>query len=193
MCVTAAPAIVYQQRKGQSFRNILVCGHSAEVNAVSDIEVSVSMNQLKLIAAVSSEFLSVLEELTLSSTMAPKTKSTLDIKSLEVVPDSGVDCDMSSVSSPKEVKFQPKQIQVTHNVVPIEILVTGGKISFVLYDIAHRSGQSDSHSQRKIHSRRKQTEAAFRRNKRSGDDDSKREWREKLDQCETEEQESDAG
>ena len=39
LCIVAAPAIVYRD-------NILVCGHSLEVNAVTDIEVSFTSSVL---------------------------------------------------------------------------------------------------------------------------------------------------
>ncbi|GLH10327.1 Vacuolar protein sorting-associated protein 13 [Gryllus bimaculatus] len=56
LCIVAAPAIVLED-------NTLVCGHSLEVNALKDIEMSASTRQLLLGAALSIETLGLLEPL----------------------------------------------------------------------------------------------------------------------------------
>lgn len=52
--VVAAPALVYK-------KDIVVCGHSVEVNFVTNIEISQSLDQIQLASALVSEFLRIFE------------------------------------------------------------------------------------------------------------------------------------
>ncbi|XP_069674298.1 intermembrane lipid transfer protein VPS13B isoform X2 [Periplaneta americana] len=202
LCVVAAPAIVYRG-------DILVCGHSLEVNAVTDIEVSVSTGQLLLASSLLGEILLLFRPLLIapcSKQVTPEVQAAPSIKTLpeeasqetevSIVEysrfvDSGVDCaDASSTSvmggggkrrelldkGSSDIKEETKGMldydasypfvsnrhrtpespatEVTskrtvsrknalwnnnehrrRDVVPVEILLTAGKISFTLYEV----------------------------------------------------------
>nr|CAD7265225.1 unnamed protein product [Timema shepardi] len=108
LCVVAAPAILY--------KDVLVCGVSFEVNAFTNIEVSVSMNQVLLASALFTELLMLLEPLIADSfyhsnyTLLPtaslpnQTSDEIEIfvTDYNKFADSGIDCaDISSMSGEK--------------------------------------------------------------------------------------------
>lgn len=49
-----APAMVYKT-------NTLVCGHSVEINVISDIQLDLSINQIKLISVLTNELFTIFE------------------------------------------------------------------------------------------------------------------------------------
>jgi vacuolar protein sorting-associated protein 13B len=123
-----APAIIYQQA---GHADILVCGHSAELNATSDIEISISTDQLALVSSLLSEWLQ------LSSTVySPDVTSCPS--PLATLQDSGID-DQSSVCSPP-IRRISKCNQP--DFIPTEILITASKIVFTLYNLQHQFGNS---------------------------------------------------
>ncbi|XP_067008128.2 intermembrane lipid transfer protein VPS13B [Anabrus simplex] len=198
LCVVFAPAIVYHD-------DILVSGHSLEVNAITNIEVSVSTSQLLLASALLAELMLLAEPLagdiqfsqvTIPPSMLSHRNSEDRLMTLTEYNkggDSGVDCaDVSSVSTrnvrddsltqfrsaivphvslressdtakssgfhedishQKSVTYKeimvrnvrPKAVhQITagkvketqpKNLVPIEILLTSGTVSVVLYEL----------------------------------------------------------
>nr|CAI5821779.1 unnamed protein product [Callosobruchus analis] len=65
--VVAAPAMLYKS-------SVVVCGHSVEINFVSDIIVNLSLNQIKLVSAILSEFLSLVEPLLLDDSAITRPK-----------------------------------------------------------------------------------------------------------------------
>nr|CAD7601716.1 unnamed protein product [Timema genevievae] len=108
LCVVAAPAIIY--------KDVLVCGVSFEVNAFTNIQVSVSMNQVLLASALFTELLMLLEPLIADSfynsnyTLLPmsslpnQTSDEIEISVTDYnkFADSGIDCaDISSMSGEK--------------------------------------------------------------------------------------------
>nr|CAD7196002.1 unnamed protein product [Timema douglasi] len=108
LCVVAAPAILY--------KDVLVCGVSFEVNAFTNIEVSVSMNQVLLASALFTELLMLLEPLIADSfyhsnymllptaSLPNQTSDEIEIfvTDYNKFADSGIDCaDISSMSGEK--------------------------------------------------------------------------------------------
>nr|CAH7751442.1 unnamed protein product [Callosobruchus chinensis] len=65
--VVAAPAMLYKS-------SVVVCGHSVEINFVSDIIVNLSLNQIRLVSAILSEFVSLVEPLLLDDTAITRPK-----------------------------------------------------------------------------------------------------------------------
>ncbi|KAJ9586218.1 hypothetical protein L9F63_020127, partial [Diploptera punctata] len=196
LCIVAAPAIVYRG-------DILVCGHSLEVNAVTDIEISVSTGQLLLASALTTEILSLFKPLLSGSTSKSnvpsdttnKSFSTLSLHHKTVVydsnrfVDSGVDCAEASKCGEIEVnssvqhnvlfrqpisdspftnfvtklgssrisKFMVLEAVSKYSVsskqggkwnehqnVPLEVLLTAGKISCILYELKDGHNKDDS-------------------------------------------------
>ncbi|KAF4530596.1 hypothetical protein B566_EDAN006802, partial [Ephemera danica] len=114
-----APAIVYQVSE---HLDILVCGHSAELNATSDIEISISAEQLASVSLLLSNWLHFTSALTqllnVEATASP-------------LPDSGID-DQSSVCSPL---FRPLPATPVPQIIPSEVLLTANKIILTLYSM----------------------------------------------------------
>lgn len=93
--IVAAPALVYK-------KDVVVCGHSVEVNFVTNIEVSQSLDQIQLASALFSEFLRIFEPFytDMIISMRPKivlpyhliipdVKESVDTTAIDAAPDSG--------------------------------------------------------------------------------------------------------
>ncbi|CAH2007814.1 unnamed protein product [Acanthoscelides obtectus] len=153
--VVAAPAILYKS-------NTLVCGHSVEINFVSDIVVNLSLNQIKLVSAILSEFASLVEPLLLDdsalarpkiifpySRFEPSVDNTVKWDPQEIIRDSGIDTsDIKSVKSSSRAAlkglserehqlYSKKHSSVTmvYTAAPVDVLFTAGKIGLSLYQI----------------------------------------------------------
>lgn len=96
MTVVLAPALVYK-------KDVVVCGHSMEVNFVTNIDVSQSLDQIQLASALFSEFLLIFEPFYTDITIRKRPKivvpypltitdvkeSSVDTTFAEPAPDSG--------------------------------------------------------------------------------------------------------
>lgn len=67
MTVVLAPALVYK-------KDIVVCGHSIEVNFVTNIDVRQSLDQIQLASALVSEFLRIFEPFYTNMTIRKRPK-----------------------------------------------------------------------------------------------------------------------
>ncbi|XP_059469479.1 intermembrane lipid transfer protein VPS13B isoform X2 [Neocloeon triangulifer] len=123
----AAPAVVYQELKvGEVQRDLLVCGHSAEINATSDINLNISTNQISLITNLGFEWLTLVGAMT---GMLTRYSESPDPGKILVPSDSGIE-DQSSVCSPPIRKISKEK---NPDLVPLELLVTAKSIKLVLY------------------------------------------------------------
>ncbi|XP_072392830.1 intermembrane lipid transfer protein VPS13B [Diabrotica undecimpunctata] len=147
-----APAMIYKE-------TTLVCGHSIEINFVSDIIINLSLHQIKLISALLNEFQASMEPLIIDKHFVrmkltlPYTRSydetfyEEEIEANDVCRDSGIDTlDNKSILSSSRIlktlseseKYTPPKPSNTLNsnqLIPFDILLTAGKISLALYQV----------------------------------------------------------
>jgi len=123
----AAPAIVYQEWTGDTQKDLLVCGHSAEVNATSDISLDISTNQISLITSLGFEWLGLAASMT--GMLIKSTSECPDGAKMVAPSDSGIE-DYSSVCSPPIRKISKEK---NPDLVPLELLVTASSIKVALY------------------------------------------------------------
>lgn len=142
------------------YKKDLICGHSIEINLVSDIEMNISLSQIKLVSLLLDEFWMIFDSFDLSENERPRIifpyeynafmkneqESTMDVL------DSGIETsDFRSTFSNKS-KFEesyylhkiesdssfyntPKPKFSVHHIIPLEVLFTGGKISLILFQL----------------------------------------------------------
>ncbi|XP_050696701.1 intermembrane lipid transfer protein VPS13B-like isoform X2 [Eriocheir sinensis] len=130
-------------------RSILVAGHSLEVNATSDIDLHLSLPQVALLQDIVQDTTSLINEMLARGQQGGRTRQSQDIA------DSGVDCDISSVELAKgggggvgesglrgapttttssSIPPFPSSASASCSFVPLELLVTGGKITASIFD-----------------------------------------------------------
>nr|XP_045624119.1 vacuolar protein sorting-associated protein 13B-like [Procambarus clarkii] len=134
--VIAAPAIVYRGGVDEEGvpRNTLVAGHSLEINATSDIDLHISLPQVTLLQDIVEDTTRLVTQMLSSGRQGRIACTPLDIQ------DSGVDCDISSVElskgmmSHKTTETSSSSSSSTWSFVPLELLVTGGKITASIFD-----------------------------------------------------------
>ncbi|KZC08609.1 Vacuolar protein sorting-associated protein 13B [Dufourea novaeangliae] len=149
LCLIIAPPVLFKP-------DVTVCGSAIEVNCITDIEVTVNLDQIQLISILNNE----LRNLSLgnfepnrifveSSNTAHKisttmggikqitwTKQSFDDTDVDFTKDSGIDFETSSVNSTVIGKPARPEIPI---LLPFEFLVNCGKITFILYDIQKAS------------------------------------------------------
>ncbi|XP_076064236.1 vacuolar protein sorting 13B isoform X2 [Oratosquilla oratoria] len=135
--IIAAPAIVYEQfdSKSECVRNILVAGHSLEVNATTELDLYISLHQVQLLQNILNDTFGLVTQMALGGQRKLESRNTIDIV------DSGVDCDISSIELSKGLVSQSKGSSRGGllsslnplSFVPVELLVTGGKITVMVF------------------------------------------------------------
>lgn len=146
LCLIIAPPVLFKP-------DIIVCGSAIEVNCITDIELTINLDQIQLISILNNELKNVLsgnfERDKISTTtyinIPQKPLSTIgnikqitwikqssDDIDIDVTKDSGIDFETSSVNS--TIVGKPISSN-TSILLPFEFLVNCGKITFVLYDI----------------------------------------------------------
>ncbi|KAF5296670.1 hypothetical protein FQR65_LT10210 [Abscondita terminalis] len=156
--IVFAPAMIYK-------KNTLICGHSVEINCESDVEISLSLTQIKLILALITECTMNLQSCALNDVnnrphvTCPYNKidlSTLDaLEESEISIDSGIESsELQSIfsahsksaaeikhllknrESEKVVLSRPSNtISPSHVTIPVDVLITGGRIIVSLYEV----------------------------------------------------------
>ncbi|XP_076165604.1 vacuolar protein sorting 13B isoform X1 [Ptiloglossa arizonensis] len=144
LCLIIAPPVLFKP-------DITVCGSAVEVNCITDIEVTINLDQIQLISILNNEFRNLLlgnfeqqKSTTASSTTSYKVPSTMgSIKQItwtkqssddiDFTKDSGIDFETSSLNS--TIVGKPPLQETSSVLLPFEFLVNCGKITFVLYDI----------------------------------------------------------
>lgn len=126
LCLIIAPAVTF---KGDT----IVCGSAIEVNCITDIELTINLDQIKLISTLNNEFITLLSESfekvedqnsfnntvqrfpSGSQSIKPVNwlKQTLDDPDIDFTKDSGVDFEMSSVHSTVIVSYRYILIKIT--------------------------------------------------------------------------------
>jgi vacuolar protein sorting-associated protein 13B len=119
LCLIIAPAVTF---KGDT----IVCGSAIEVNCITDIELTINLDQIKLISTLNNEFITFLsgsfekiddknscnniDQRFSSGTQSIKPinwlKQTSDDSDIDFTKDSGVDFEMSSMHSTIIVSYQ---------------------------------------------------------------------------------------
>ncbi|KAK9889545.1 hypothetical protein WA026_006900 [Henosepilachna vigintioctopunctata] len=139
--IIAAPAMVYKE--------VLVCCNSVELNITSDIFVNICLSQMKLMLQLFGEFNEFMQpaKATKSKMKYPYSRLTdsHDDSDFDILRDSGIESsELKSVTSShqldsiykieteKRSTYMKASVNVD-NVQPLELLMTGGKISFALY------------------------------------------------------------
>ncbi|KAH0999222.1 hypothetical protein HUJ04_005426, partial [Dendroctonus ponderosae] len=184
--VVAAPAMVYKD-------NTTLCGHSMEINWVSDTLMSLSLQQIKLLSAIFTEFVQLITPFIMEDGVLKKPKIkfpysrfdsvTPDRNSSSDLPanqsrDSGIDTsDLKSVQSSKgqlatkgaakklilqvaikqasdsdkQLVFPrpPNTVPYIYSSVPIEVILTAGKIGLTLYSVDDERTTNSRHKGRK--------------------------------------------
>ncbi|XP_041362052.1 vacuolar protein sorting-associated protein 13B-like [Gigantopelta aegis] len=155
LCVIMAPAIVYVKR-GQLdvvSEDVLVCGYSMEMNVTSDLDLYISTNQIHLAERLVKKCISSLTKSQPgSSGFVPHSLSSVDPTSV----DSGVGSDTSSYTIDRHAKSSLPSLtesmafsdsDVRSEVMPFDILLTAGRISFTVY--SHKECQQCVHKETK--------------------------------------------
>ncbi|CAK9795272.1 Intermembrane lipid transfer protein VPS13B [Anthophora plagiata] len=147
LCLIIAPPVLFKP-------DVTVCGSAVEVNCITDIEVTVNLDQIHLFSILNNELQNLLlgnfdqEKCpSIYSNSTPKTptvnyqtsmkqitwtKQSSTDADVDFTKDSGIDFETSSVNS--TVVGKPTSLD-TSILLPFEFLVNCGKITFVLYDI----------------------------------------------------------
>ncbi|XP_015594814.1 vacuolar protein sorting-associated protein 13B isoform X2 [Cephus cinctus] len=149
LCLIVAPATIYKP-------DTIVCGNAVEVNCLTDIEVTINLDQIKLGSILFSElkdtligysedyevvdipsspgksFQRIHNEFTANITNISRMKPLFDDADADFTKDSGVDFEMSSVNS---TIVGCKSLPHEHSALPpYEFLFNCGKVTFVLYE-----------------------------------------------------------
>lgn len=119
VCLIIAPAVTF---KG----DIIVCGSAVEVNCITDIELTINLDQIKLISTLNNEFITLLsgsfekmDDKNSSNNIVQRfplgsqsiksiswLKQTSDDSDIDFTKDSGVDFEMSSMHSTIIVSYR---------------------------------------------------------------------------------------
>ncbi|KDR22947.1 Vacuolar protein sorting-associated protein 13B [Zootermopsis nevadensis] len=148
LCIVAAPAIVYHG-------NILVCGHSLEVNAVTDIEVLISMGQLVLASALLEEVLLLLKPFLADSSTKTLPLVVHATPLMKPISEGSLEMEIAganynrkrAVSWKSNVVSSTSEHHRPQDVVPVEILLTAGKVSFSLYELMEGNNRYEAGSE----------------------------------------------
>ncbi|KAL6262831.1 hypothetical protein P5V15_005621 [Pogonomyrmex californicus] len=145
LCLIIAPAVTFK-------RDIIVCGSAIEVNCITDIELTINLDQIKLISTLNNEFITLLSESfekvddkNSSNTVVQRfssgpqnmkpiswLKQTSDDSDIDFTKDSGIDFEMSSMHS---TVIERPTVTETMILSPFEFLVNCGKITLILYEV----------------------------------------------------------
>ena len=135
--ITFAPAIVYETL---SFADSapgtlpissekLIAGMSLEINAKSEIVFATSLNQVGLMSLFIQESITIYNSLLYPPTSGGSAKT-------PKVPDSGIDGDEASKAlNETEQGLDDVKESAFPSIVPLELLITGSKISFILFKL----------------------------------------------------------
>ncbi|XP_015175870.1 PREDICTED: vacuolar protein sorting-associated protein 13B isoform X1 [Polistes dominula] len=141
LCLIIAPTIKLKP-------DTIVCGSAVEINCITDIEITVNLDQLKLISILSNECNMLLsgdvQEIEITdvsydkndkSSPIPKQvtwiKQMSEEQEIDVTKDSGIDFEMSSINSTIVEKSQFSEVLILP---PCEFLINCGKITFISYE-----------------------------------------------------------
>ncbi|XP_046469502.1 intermembrane lipid transfer protein VPS13B isoform X2 [Neodiprion pinetum] len=147
LCLIIAPATIFKPET-------IVCGNAVEINCLTDIDVTINLNQIKLISTLSNEFETFVVGITkdnddsrlltkLPTVKQPWCAPILEEADIDFARDSGVDFEMSSMNSTIIGKSTRRGAALLS---PFEFLVNCGKITFVLYETKEASADSEYHT-----------------------------------------------
>lgn len=134
-----------------------MCGHSLEVNATSEMEYYLSLDQMSLFSRIfNTNITPLINNLTATSHQRPGHKNYSDwvlVDETNITHDSGVESEASTFttvltsSKPKPSTVESVDIhQQWANITPFHVLFTAGKISFMIYGHEPLDPESFSHS-----------------------------------------------
>ncbi|XP_045475296.1 vacuolar protein sorting-associated protein 13B [Harmonia axyridis] len=143
LSIIIAPAMVYKE--------VLVCCNSVEINIVSDVAVNLCLSQIRLALNLIGEFNEFLQPVKASKSKVRFPYSQVvenrDESDVEALKDSGIESsefksvgssfkhDIYRIDSEKRISVLKSSSTTMDNVNPLEVLLTGGKISLSLYQI----------------------------------------------------------
>ena len=140
-----APVIIFKP-------DTIVCGSAAEVNCMTDLELMINLNQMRLISTLCSKFECLLSpdtadessvfespnssrQITMPSTnprsIYPIRQSTVESET-DFAKDSGIDFEISSMNS---TNLEKPMLQETPALPPFEFLINCGKVTVIVYDM----------------------------------------------------------
>ncbi|XP_012268331.2 intermembrane lipid transfer protein VPS13B isoform X1 [Athalia rosae] len=144
LCLIIAPATVFKP-------DTIVCGNAVEINCLTDIDITINLNQIELISTLSNEFKTFFIESIVerdeslftikSSTARPASCAPISEEAdIDFAKDSGVDFEMSSINSTVIGKSTRRG---TTLLPPFEFLVNCGKITLILYETKQATTSSE--------------------------------------------------
>ncbi|XP_008205594.1 vacuolar protein sorting-associated protein 13B isoform X1 [Nasonia vitripennis] len=142
-CFIVAPVVIFKP-------DTMVCASAAEVNCVTDLELMINLNQIKLISSLYAQFKNLIpsngtDEFEVFETpkcskpnsMVLCSKNSYSIKQViaesktDLTKDSGIDFEIFSANSTS----LERPVQETTELPPFEFLINCGKVTMIVYDI----------------------------------------------------------
>ncbi|CAH1247692.1 VPS13B [Branchiostoma lanceolatum] len=165
MRVVVAPAVIVNRHSAQDSHTrqpVIVCGHSLEVNVTSDLDFYISVEQVQLMHHLMDRNLSAM--LGGGAQEGPKSRSNSDESSRgpgagtrpPASEDSGIGSDstlipisatierQSAELHPSLLEKQTKTVERSTEIMPMDILLTAGKISLMLYSSSFKKEEPSS-------------------------------------------------
>ncbi|TRY83307.1 hypothetical protein DNTS_006035 [Danionella cerebrum] len=145
--ITAAPAVVY--RKPSSAEEVLVCGHSLEMNVTSNLDLFLSVSQTHTLQQLLEETLNLTREETHNSKVSPAPSPPFAPPSVPMESVCGQDSGFGSDSArvrlaqverhltrppPQLLPLHPKGGASSLSFVPFDIFLTAGRVSLMMFD-----------------------------------------------------------
>ncbi|XP_043466399.1 vacuolar protein sorting-associated protein 13B [Leptopilina heterotoma] len=134
LCIIIAPTIIFQPK-------IIVCGSAAEINCLTDIEVTMNLHQIRLISALHAEFNNLFSDLRVPNTSTEIAKScSTNAKSsplkTNIANESEVELSFDfETASMNSMNIEKPLTQGAVTLPPFEFLVNCGKITFICYEL----------------------------------------------------------
>jgi len=131
------------------FQPLLVCGYSLEVNATTDMDYCLSIHQIELLYQIyANNIRSIIDAVTMTTTTGHHKHQRPDPREVDLSMDSGVESEVSTLKSVQMRMMEPSTTSSDQNkpfdwtsLTPFDILLTAGKISFMLYMVEERKPQ----------------------------------------------------
>lgn len=148
MKIVAAPAITYISKE-ENQSPILVCGHTIELNASSDIDVFISTNQIHLLENWISQSKALLLPTKVQRSDEEAVKVDQEVRQDHMTSDSGIGSESSALTFKKAVSPIPTDhqtatiVQSPKSLTPFDLLLTAGRISCTMY--THKTLTEDYH------------------------------------------------
>lgn len=154
--IVAAPAIICWTGKNPDSPDVLVCGHSLELNAVSNLDIYLSFQQLSLISDILKDNLIKSDSATAN---VPKKSVTAPYRTNVTVKDSGIESEVADLAF-ASILTDSMLLESEHGEkdIPAEILLTANKVALMIFihesDLKYKM-KTISINKKKFHRRNK--------------------------------------